>query len=67
MNDDRPETALERMAVRAQGPVAITLLVVTAAAGFVILRAPADVVQGVLYKILFVHAPAAFAAGCVFL
>ena len=62
MNEARPETALERMAVRAQGPVAIALLATTALAGFVILRAPADVVQGVLYKILFVHAPAAFAA-----
>jgi len=47
--------------------VGFLLLALTALAGFVILRAPADVVQGVLYKILFVHAPAAFAAYLGFL
>ena len=56
------ETRLERMAVAAQGPAGIVLLLLSALAAFVIVRAPADAVQGVLYKILFVHAPAAFAA-----
>jgi len=65
--NDRIDTPLERMAVAAQGPVGLVLLGLTAVAGFVIVRAPADVVQGVLYKILFVHAPAAFAAYLGFL
>jgi len=56
------ETRLERMAVAAQGPAGLVALALSALAAVVILRAPADAVQGVLYKILFVHAPAAFAA-----
>jgi heme exporter protein C len=62
MNDATTPTSIERFAARSQGPAAIALLVLAAVAGFVIVRAPADAVQGVLYKILFVHAPAAFAA-----
>jgi len=65
--NDRADTSLERMARAAQGPAGALLLLLTAVAGFVIVRAPADVVQGVLYKILFVHAPAAFAAYLGFL
>jgi len=42
--------------------VGLIALALCAVAAFVIVRAPADAVQGVLYKILFVHAPAAFAA-----
>ncbi|MBW2315046.1 MAG: cytochrome c biogenesis protein CcsA [Deltaproteobacteria bacterium] len=60
--NDPTETRFERRALAAEGPVAIALLVTSAIAALVIVRAPADVVQGVLYKILFVHAPAAFAA-----
>jgi heme exporter protein C len=62
MTETRSETRLERFAARAVRPAGLALLVVGALAGFVIARAPADAVQGVLYKILFVHAPAAFAA-----
>ena len=60
--NDPAETRFERRALAAQGPMAIALLATSAIAALVIVRAPADVVQGVLYKILFVHAPAAFAA-----
>jgi len=62
MSETRPESRLERFAARAVRPAGLVLLAVAALAGFMIARAPADVVQGVLYKILFVHAPAAFAA-----
>jgi len=61
------ETRLERMAAAAQGPVGAVALAAAALAAFVIVGAPADAVQGVLYKILFVHAPAAFAAYLGFL
>jgi len=61
------ETRLERVAAAAQGPVGAVALAAAALAAFLIVRAPADVVQGVLYKILFVHAPAAFAAYLGFL
>jgi heme exporter protein C len=61
MNDPH-ETRLERSAAAAQGPAGAVALALSAIAAFVIVRAPADAVQGVLYKILFVHAPAAFAA-----
>jgi heme exporter protein C len=60
--NDRDTTRLERMAAAAQGPAGVVALALAALAAFVIVRAPADAVQGVLYKILFVHAPAAFAA-----
>ena len=60
--NDPAETRFERRALAAEGPMAIALLATSAIAALVIVRAPADVVQGVLYKILFVHAPAAFAA-----
>jgi len=56
------ETRLERSAAAAGRPVGLIALALCAVAAFVIVRAPADAVQGVLYKILFVHAPAAFAA-----
>jgi len=59
---NRAETRLERFAEKAQRPAAVVLLALAALAAFMIVRAPADAVQGVLYKILFVHAPAAFAA-----
>ena len=59
---DASEHALERFAAAAQRPTALLLLLAAGWAGWVILNAPADVVQGVIYKILFVHAPAAFAA-----
>jgi heme exporter protein C len=62
MTETRSETRLERFAAGAVRPAGLALLVVGALAAFVIVRAPADAVQGVLYKILFVHAPAAFAA-----
>jgi heme exporter protein C len=62
MSETRSETRLERFAAGAVRPAGIALLAVGALAGFAIVRAPADAVQGVLYKILFVHAPAAFAA-----
>ena len=67
MSEPRFETSLERMAAAAERPAGIVLLLLAAVAGWVILRAPADAVQGVLYKILFVHAPAAFAAYLGFL
>jgi heme exporter protein C len=54
--------AVERFAARAQRVTGPLLLLMAALAGWLALRAPADAVQGVLYKILFVHAPAAFAA-----
>lgn len=56
------ETRLEQWAAAAGRPAGALALVLCAVAAFVIVRAPADAVQGVLYKILFVHAPAAFAA-----
>jgi heme exporter protein C len=62
MNETRFDSSLERFAARAVRPAGMALLAVSLLAGWVILRAPADAVQGVLYKILFVHAPAAFAA-----
>jgi heme exporter protein C len=62
MNETRFDSSLERFAARAVRPTGLALLAVSLLAGWVILRAPADAVQGVLYKILFVHAPAAFAA-----
>jgi len=58
----KPESRLERFAAAAEPPTAFLLLATAVIAGWLILRAPADAVQGVLYKILFVHAPAAFAA-----
>lgn len=61
MNDPN-RSHLERAAAAAQAPVGIVALALAAIAAVVIVRAPADVVQGVVYKILFVHAPAAFAA-----
>ena len=62
MSDASPETPIERFAAAATRPAGLALLVLAAGAAFLIVRAPADAVQGVLYKILFVHAPAAFAA-----
>lgn len=62
MSETPSVSSLERFAARAVRPTGIALLAVAALAGWVIARAPADAVQGVLYKILFVHAPAAFAA-----
>ena len=50
---DASEHALERFAAAAQRPTALLLLLAAGWAGWVILNAPADVVQGVIYKILF--------------
>ncbi len=61
------DRSIERLAVRAQritGPLLALCVVVCA---WAVVRAPADAVQGQLYKILFVHAPAAFAAYLGFL
>jgi len=54
--------ALERFAARGRRVTGPLLLATAALAAWWALRAPADAVQGVLYKILFVHAPSAFAA-----
>jgi heme exporter protein C len=62
MSETRSETRLERIAGRAVRPLGLLALALGAFAAVTIGRAPADAVQGVLYKILFVHAPAAFAA-----
>lgn len=69
MNDaaDSTRTALERLAVRAQRPTGLALGLLVVWMAWVVVRAPADVTQGIVYKILFVHAPAAFAAYLGFL
>jgi heme exporter protein C len=65
--NDTTTNSLERFAATAERPTAAAVLLLGAWAGWVILNAPADATQGVVYKILFVHAPAAFAAYLGFL
>ncbi len=59
---DASDNAVERLARAAQRPTGVVLAMLVVWMSWVVWNAPADVTQGVVYKILFVHAPAAFAA-----
>ena len=56
------DSPLEAAALRLRRPVGIALAVVAIAYAVIVVRAPIDSVQGVVQKILYVHAPCAFAA-----
>lgn len=59
---DAPENAVERFARAAQTPTGVLVAGLLAWMAWAVVQAPADATQGIVYKILFVHAPAAFAA-----
>jgi heme exporter protein C len=58
----RLDSALERGAARAAGPVGWLLLVLAAGYVWTVVQAPIDSVQGVIQKILYVHPPLAYGA-----